>query len=109
MSVRTVETPKYAKKIMQSEKSMARGIDFWGFRTSSPVVAMQSNPTKPKKQVAAPLSVPSNPKGKKPPEPALKAGEMSVVLSFQLSMSASVEKNWSRNVFGTYINDLTID
>jgi len=32
-------------------------------------VAMQSNPTKPKKQVAAPRRVPSNPKGKNPPDP----------------------------------------
>lgn len=85
---------------MQSENSMAFGIDFWGFRTSSPVVAIQSNPTKPKKHVAAPLSVPSKPKGKKPPDPALKAGEISVVLSFQFSMSAGVEKKRSEMYLG---------
>lgn len=46
---------------------MERGIFLRGFRTSSPVVAIQSKPTKPKKQVAAPFKVPENPKGKKPP------------------------------------------
>lgn len=35
----------------------------------SPVVAMTSKPTKPKKQVAAPSMTPSNPKGTKPPVP----------------------------------------
>lgn len=40
-----------------------------GFLTSSPVVAMQSKPTKPKKQVAAPFITPSHPKGKNPPLP----------------------------------------
>lgn len=40
--------------MMIKEKRIARGTDFIGLRTSSPVVAMQSNPTKPKKHVAAP-------------------------------------------------------
>ena len=39
---------------MINEKRIARGTDLTGFRTSSPVVAIQSNPTKPKKHVAAP-------------------------------------------------------
>ena len=62
-------TPQYARKIMMSENKIARGTAFLGLRTSSPVVAMQSNPTNPKKQVAAPLIVPENPNGKKPPVP----------------------------------------
>lgn len=55
--------------MIANEYKSALGIVFCGFRTSSPVVAMQSNPTKPKKQVAAPFKVPENPKGKKPPVP----------------------------------------
>lgn len=35
----------------------------------SPVVAITSKPTKPKKQVAAPSMIPSKPKGTKPPVP----------------------------------------
>ena len=63
------ETPKYAKKIITNEYKIALGTFFLGFSTSSPVVAIQSNPTKPKKHVAAPLSVPENPNGKNPPPP----------------------------------------
>ena len=39
---------------MIKEKRIALGTDLIGFLTSSPVVAMQSKPTKPKKHVAAP-------------------------------------------------------
>lgn len=75
--------------MMIKEKRIALGMARWGFLTSSPVVAIQSNPTKPKKQVAAPFSMPSTPKGKKPPSPIIAA----VALSFegricQLEMSA---------------------
>ena len=37
--------------------------------TMLPVVAMASNPTNPKKHVAAPWKIPSKPKGANPPEP----------------------------------------
>lgn len=81
------DTPKYDKKIIASDKIIAKGIDFFGFLTSSPVVAMQSNPTKPKKQVAAPFNVPFNPNGKNPPSPT----ETSSFSGFanQLSISAT--------------------
>lgn len=45
--VNTVEIPKYAKNIISSDRTIAMGIDFCGFLASSPVVATQSNPTKP--------------------------------------------------------------
>lgn len=47
MSVITVDVPKYAKKIIVNEKIIDSGMALLGFFTSSPVVAMQSNPTKP--------------------------------------------------------------
>lgn len=48
----------------------------------SPVVAITSKPTKPKKQVAAPAMMPSKPNGAKPPVP------QSILLSVQVSFSA---------------------
>lgn len=56
-------------KMISSENNSALGTVFCGLRTSSPVVAMQSNPTNPKKHVAAPFKVPENPNGKNPPDP----------------------------------------
>jgi hypothetical protein len=38
MRVRTVETPKYERKIMVRDTMIAIGIAFWGFLTSSPAV-----------------------------------------------------------------------
>lgn len=42
----------------------------FGFRASSPAAAMESKPTKPKKQRAAPAITPATPNGRKPPRPA---------------------------------------
>ena len=50
------------------------GMAVWGFLASSPLVAMESKPTKPKKQVAAPASVPETPNAKNPPESSACAG-----------------------------------
>lgn len=55
---------------MQSEKIMARGIFRFGFFASSPVVAIPSKPTNPKKHLAAPAMIPLTPKGLNPPLPA---------------------------------------
>lgn len=41
--------------------------------TALPVVATQSKPTNPQKHFAAPAITPDNPKGMKPPSPALEA------------------------------------
>lgn len=62
---------------MKSEQIIEIGIAFLGFLASSPVVAIQSKPTNPKKHVAAPFKVPENPKGKKPPFPPLAEGSNS--------------------------------
>lgn len=61
---------KYAMKMMTSEMTMDRGMFFLGFLASSPVVATQSKPTKPKKHLDAPAMTPAIPKGRKPPDPA---------------------------------------
>jgi len=74
--------------MISSESRMDFGMFFRGFRTSSPVVAMQSNPTKPKKQVAAPRRVPSNPKGKKPPAPMVEFALTVLGSTVQLEKSA---------------------
>lgn len=42
-----------------------------GLIASSPVVATQSKPTKPKKHLAAPAITPAMPNGMKPPSPPL--------------------------------------
>lgn len=82
------DTPKYERNIMINDDIIDNGMARFGFWTSSPVVAMQSNPTKPKKQVAAPFKVPENPNGKNPPSPPLSVG-LSVSLGmYQFSMSA---------------------
>ena len=49
---------------------MERGMSLLGFFASSPVVATQSNPTKPKKHLAAPAMMPATPQGANPPAPA---------------------------------------
>lgn len=77
---------------------IARGIALRGFFTSSPVVAMQSNPTNPKKQVAAPRIVPSNPQGKKPPAPAvLFCGRSEAGISqFLMLAERSIVGQWAK-------------
>lgn len=68
--VKTVEMLKYDKNMMIKENTIERGMFFFGFIASSPVVATQSNPTNPKKHLAAPAMTPDRPKGMKPPDPA---------------------------------------
>ena len=69
--VKTVEILKYDKNMIINESTIERGIFFFGFIASSPVVATQSNPTNPKKHLAAPaMMTPERPKGIKPPDPA---------------------------------------
>lgn len=64
-------TLKYDAKIITSDKTIDNGISLFGFFASSPVVATQSKPTKPKKHLAAPVMTPAKPQGMKPPSPAL--------------------------------------
>lgn len=71
------------------EITIAIGIFLWGFLASSPVVAIQSNPTKPKKHFAAPAIIPDNPKGANPPSPAFSTvGGISSLGIFQFLTSA---------------------
>lgn len=49
---------------------MLSGMERFGLRASSPAAAMESKPTKPKKQRAAPAITPATPNGRKPPRPA---------------------------------------
>lgn len=64
--VSTVDTPKYAKNMMIRDRTIDNGIFRFGFLASSPVVATQSKPTKPKKHLAAPAITPAIPYGIKP-------------------------------------------
>lgn len=82
---------------MISENRIAFGIALCGFFTSSPVVAIQSNPTKPKKHVAAPLSMPSMPNGKNPPSPTFKWAVAFDGKICQLAMSAFKEPQMMTN------------
>ena len=68
-------------------------MDFCGFLVSSPLVAMQSKPTYPKKQVAAPDRVPEIPKGKKPPCPPDTEDGMAEGGRFQFSGFALINPN----------------
>lgn len=76
--------------MITSEMTIARGMFFCGFFASSPVVAIQSNPTKPKKHFAAPAITPANPNGRKPPSPAVSEcdGGIESLGIFQLLTSA---------------------
>lgn len=68
--VRTVAILKYDANIMTRDNTMESGISRLGFFASSPVVATQSKPTKPKKHLAAPAITPATPHGINPPAPA---------------------------------------
>lgn len=69
--VSTVDMLKYDKNIINNESTIDMGMFFFGLIASSPVVATQSNPTKPKKHFAAPAIMPANPNGANPPMPAV--------------------------------------
>lgn len=71
---------------------MAKGMFLCGFFASSPVVAMQSNPVKPKKHFAAPAIIPANPKGANPPAPPFTPGGMSSFAICQFLGSAGREE-----------------
>ena len=72
-------------------------VDFVAFKGWTLLaVAITSNPWKPKKQVAAPLTTPLNPNGRNPPDPAAARYSSAISSSwmFQLWVS-TVENNQS--------------
>lgn len=75
-----------------SEITMDNGMFRFGFLASSPVVAMQSKPTNPKKHLAAPAITPEKPNGRKPPSPACFTS-LGIELFEMLQFFISAKKN----------------
>lgn len=72
-------------------------------------VAMVSNPWKPKKQLAAPVTTPDIPNGMNPPVPHLerRLGGTSSIVMFQLCMSAvtkETETHYFFNIFKPFFS-----
>src|SRR5215211_6015199 len=62
MPVRTSDTTTYSRVQMASDPRMPMGMSRWGLRVSSAVVATTSKPMKAKNTIAAPKTMPSQPK-----------------------------------------------
>lgn len=80
---------KYDTKIITRDSTIDNGMSLLGLFASSPVVATQSKPTKPKKHLAAPAITPATPHGMNPPLPALSrySAGMSATSIFQFAGS----------------------
>lgn len=74
---------------MIKERTIESGMFLLGFFASSPVVATQSKPTKPKKHLAAPAITPARPNGINPPTPAWDAYSGGMVAGSMLQLPVS--------------------
>lgn len=94
----TVATLKYDAKIINRDNTIDNGISLFGFFASSPVVATQSKPTKPKKHLAAPVMTPAKPHGMKPPSPALDLYSGGISSGFMRQFAGSPKERMMKNI-----------